>query len=67
MKRVRTWSTRPAGVPDGYPVPALIPSAHIEVDLYPTWKSRFAVYHFEVHADDRLALHLARSGERASR
>ncbi|MFS8101314.1 hypothetical protein LFM09_29730 [Lentzea alba] len=98
------------GLPDGHPLLALIPAAHIEMHLYLTWKSSFvvrvweaftrshlkkqraevdaasdrllagtddhprslrahqvfAMYYFDVGADDRLARHLARSGERAS-
>ncbi|WP_439663357.1 hypothetical protein ACSHWB_19090 [Lentzea sp. HUAS TT2] len=99
-----------AGVPDGHPNLGLIPSAHLEMQLYLGWKGSFpvrvwqvftnsylkkqraevdaasdrllagaddhprslwshqifALYYFDVSANDRLALHIARSGERAS-
>ncbi|WP_330270921.1 hypothetical protein OG205_27500 [Lentzea sp. NBC_00516] len=99
------------GAPDGHPLLALIPAAHIEMHVYLTWKTSFLVrmwqtiarsylkkqraevdaasdrllagtddhprslwahqifanYYFELFVTDRLALHLARGGERASR
>jgi hypothetical protein len=99
-----------ASVPDGHPMLALVPSAHIEMYLWLTWKSSFpvrvwqaitssylkkqraevdavsdrllagpddhprsfwghqifAMYYYDSKVDDRLAAHLARSGESAS-